>query len=604
MNGFVGVVLIFVLQIPHATPQFLQLVEKLEADVLELRTLVEEVYQDRCDTALLAECEGSNYDDCDAQFPNPTCPVDGSNQQLKDFTISVIRVPEILQDGIDGNPTDPKAIESICYGSRLDEYFQSKEREDREYWENLGAPSPQRYFGSNSGPFRIYPGRYSENCRDYDPRVRPWFVAASSGPKNVLLVVDVSGSMLTDDRITAMKQAATVIVNTLTATDRVALVAFSNTASIISDRALDGSQVMFEATTENKVKLVEAIDRLEASGSTNFMAAFDAAFQVFEQTAEKELTRDCTTAVLFLTDGQMTHPTDVSEDEVLSRILEQIKDIEAKVKNPVFLFTYSVSFDDELVHEFPKRLACSSRDGVWSRIGEATEILDSLVGYSHLLALGLGEEQNEDFTAWVEPYKFSSGIWGVTVSAPVYDRSKSPPLFVGVVGVDNTLEVFNRLLQEDGEDATFLESIVKRSSAKCPRLDNIPSCVLESYRRQGRAGDQALCSANCSESFSVIEEQACPAVSDYPQQLLNNNDKQGQSFRRKQCSQRSMLLIGVLGLLAGFFLVALITVIIRQRKAANETSNRPVDLRRIPPLTPPAKSDSTRSTSYQYTYSY
>lgn len=529
---------VVLLQLFPATMQtvskFDQLVEKMETDVLELRDEVERLYMTRCDVDSLTDCGRSNYDDCHSLFPNPTCPREGPDLRVKDYTISAIRIPNILKDGRNGlNPTDPKAIEAICFTQELDEYFQTKREQDREFWEELGAPTPQRYFGSNSGPIRIFPGRYSEFCDDYDPRVRPWFIAASSGPKNVLLLLDVSGSMETDDRISAMKDAAKVIVNTLTVTDRVALVPFSDSASVIADR-WGNEQVMFQASKENKEKLVSAIDELEAAGPTNFLAAFDAAFEVFEHSNRLELTADCTTAVIFLTDGKMTHPVGVTEDDALQQINGRIEEMESKTKNPIFVFTYSVSYDDDLVHEFPKRLACSSRDGVWSRVNEADEIFDSLVGYSRLFALGLGEERNEDFTAWVEPYLFSSGIMGVTVSAPVYDRSKSPPLFLGVVGVDNTLDAFLEKLKEDGSDETFLTKIARRSAARCPRLDNIPDCVLESFRQQSRAGPAALCSNNCTDAFPNIEEQPCPAVSDYPKEFLDNYEQRGRSFQQKQ----------------------------------------------------------------------
>lgn len=32
-------------------------------------------------------------------------------------------------------------------------------------------------------------------CVDYDPRYRPWYVTATSGGKNVILFIDISGSM-------------------------------------------------------------------------------------------------------------------------------------------------------------------------------------------------------------------------------------------------------------------------------------------------------------------------------------------------------------------------------------------------------------------------
>jgi len=49
------------------------------------------------------------------------------------------------------------------------------------------------------GVHRTYPGKQwsmsNGAFNPYDPRFRPWFVEASSGPKNVVLLIDVSGSM-------------------------------------------------------------------------------------------------------------------------------------------------------------------------------------------------------------------------------------------------------------------------------------------------------------------------------------------------------------------------------------------------------------------------
>ena len=54
------------------------------------------------------------------------------------------------------------------------------------------------YLKLRNSVFRIFPGS-PNTCpngrNDYDPRVRPWYIAASSGPKDVILVLDTSGSM-------------------------------------------------------------------------------------------------------------------------------------------------------------------------------------------------------------------------------------------------------------------------------------------------------------------------------------------------------------------------------------------------------------------------
>ena len=57
------------------------------------------------------------------------------------------------------------------------------------------------YFGAANGVFRIYPAISSESCHGYDTRKRPWYIAASSGPKDVIVILDISGSMRTNGRI-------------------------------------------------------------------------------------------------------------------------------------------------------------------------------------------------------------------------------------------------------------------------------------------------------------------------------------------------------------------------------------------------------------------
>lgn len=58
-----------------------------------------------------------------------------------------------------------------------------------------------QYFGSATGVYRTFPGHYWPSNfigfpEDYDPRVRPWYIAAASGAKDVVLVLDGSLSMI------------------------------------------------------------------------------------------------------------------------------------------------------------------------------------------------------------------------------------------------------------------------------------------------------------------------------------------------------------------------------------------------------------------------
>ena len=52
-----------------------------------------------------------------------------------------------------------------------------------------------QYFGSTAGLVRVFPGRewdtnFAGFYNDYDPRLRPWYIAATSGPKDVIIILD------------------------------------------------------------------------------------------------------------------------------------------------------------------------------------------------------------------------------------------------------------------------------------------------------------------------------------------------------------------------------------------------------------------------------
>jgi hypothetical protein len=92
--------------------------------------------------------------------------------------------------------------------------------------------------------------------------------------------------------------------------------------------------------------------------------------------------------------------------------------------------------------------------------------------YYQLFALGLGVEKNEDFVAWVEPYEFSTGgIIGTTVSVPVYDRSITPHMFLGIVGIDIYMSAIEEVLGEKATSSNMLERFVARQLLAVPKLN-------------------------------------------------------------------------------------------------------------------------------------
>lgn len=264
--------------------KFNSLIAKLEEDVLDFAREIERFYATRCQDIRFGQCSQGNYDDCQAVYPSQQClpgesyhvPVCGDSlpdgtgcSGLIDFSVSTVRIPSELTPARNSNPTDPQVIETVCYTQAMENWLQAKRAADREYWNELGVEPWAWYFGSHTGVFRFWPGRQGATCGQYDPRVRPWYVAASSGPKNVIMVLDTSGSMA-GLRMQLLKEAAKRVVNTLTVADRVAIVPF---ATVANNPITDAEGNMFMATQANKQILLDEIDRLEARGRTNIFGA-------------------------------------------------------------------------------------------------------------------------------------------------------------------------------------------------------------------------------------------------------------------------------------------------------------------------------------------
>jgi hypothetical protein len=203
----------------------------------------------------------------------------------------------------------------------------------------------------------------------------------------------------------------------------------------------------------------------------------------------------------------------------------------------ILLFTYSIS-EAEDVQQFPSDLACGVEYGVWSKIENVAQIIEALSSYYLLFALGFGTDSNIKFSAWVEPYRFKSGeIMGTTVSVPVYDRTKTPHLFLGVVGVDLALDALNAALgtaSDGNNDSEAIWRVATRSVARCPSF-KLTKCELEAYRL-ATSGEAARCNSNCtSDGFIETHTKHCATVKNYPSDLFANTNLENQSYESRVC---------------------------------------------------------------------
>ena len=116
-----------------------------------------------------------------------------------------------------------------CWTQQLDQLFTEHAGDATIRWQ---------YFGTPSGFYRIFPGVAQETCNDYDPRARPWYVAATSGPKDVMIMLDTSFSMNAGNRITLAKDAIIGVLETLTVLDYVHIITFDSVVQSVGGGCL------------------------------------------------------------------------------------------------------------------------------------------------------------------------------------------------------------------------------------------------------------------------------------------------------------------------------------------------------------------------------
>jgi len=129
-------------------------------------------------------------------------------------------------------------------------------------------------------------------------------------PSNLVFLIDVSGSMGEPDKLPLVQQSLKLLVNKLRPQDRVSLVVYAGNAGVVL-AATPGNQ---------KTKILAAIDRLQAGGSTAGGQGIELAYKI----AQQNFLKSGNNRVILATDGDFN--VGVSSDAELTRLIEQKRD--------------------------------------------------------------------------------------------------------------------------------------------------------------------------------------------------------------------------------------------------------------------------------------
>ncbi len=124
---------------------------------------------------------------------------------------------------------------------------------------------------------------------------------------NLVFLIDVSGSMDQPAKLPLLKQSLNAFVRRMRPVDRVAIVTYA-----------DGAQVALESTSgRDSDRIVAAIDRLVAHGSTNGSGGIQKAYEI----AERTRTNDGVNRIVLATDGDFN--VGISSFDELMRLIEE-----------------------------------------------------------------------------------------------------------------------------------------------------------------------------------------------------------------------------------------------------------------------------------------
>ena len=126
-------------------------------------------------------------------------------------------------------------------------------------------------------------------------------------PLNLVFLIDVSGSMFSEDKLPLVQKAFTMLTETLTEDDRISIVTYAG----------DERVVLKGTSGEDKDKIIKAINDLEAGGSTYGEAGINRAYEL----AEKYFIKGGNNRVILATDGDLN--VGISSEEELTELIEE-----------------------------------------------------------------------------------------------------------------------------------------------------------------------------------------------------------------------------------------------------------------------------------------
>ncbi|XP_017292127.1 voltage-dependent calcium channel subunit alpha-2/delta-4 [Kryptolebias marmoratus] len=324
---------------------------------------------------------------------------------------------------------DPNILNAIYNSEALNDVFISNfQRDPTLTWQ---------YFGSSFGFFRIYPGiKWTPDTNGvvaFDCRNRNWYIQAATSPKDIIIMVDVSGSMK-GLKMTIAKHTINTILDTLGENDFVNLIAYTDYVRYV-EPCFKGTLV--QADLDNREHFKVLVEDLNVKGEAKIKNALKESFKILNEARVKGQGSMCNQAIMLITDGAM---------EDFESVFEEFNWPDRRVR----VFTYLIGREMTFAQN-TKWIACNNK-GYYTHISTLADVQENVMEYLHVLSRPMVINHDHDII-WTEAYmdtvlpntkelfytKAQSLLLMTSVAMPVFSKKKetlSHGILLGVVGTD------------------------------------------------------------------------------------------------------------------------------------------------------------------------
>uniref|UniRef100_A0A674J308 Calcium voltage-gated channel auxiliary subunit alpha2delta 4 n=1 Tax=Terrapene triunguis TaxID=2587831 RepID=A0A674J308_9SAUR len=346
-------------------------------------------------------------------------PNEHFNNLLVNTTYSDVQLPTNVYN------KDPGILNGVYMSEALNPIFVDNfQRDPTLTWQ---------YFGSSTGFFRLYPGikwMPDENgVISFDCRNRGWYIQAATSPKDIIIVVDISGSMK-GLLMTIAKHTIITILDTLGENDFVNIIAYNDYVHYV-EPCFKG--ILVQADRDNREHFKQLVDELQAKGVGTVNKAVLESFKILREFREAGQGGLCNQAIMLITDGAV---------EDYESVFEKYNWPDRKVRVFTYLIGREVTFAQNV-----KWIACNNK-GYYTQISTLADVQENVMEYLHVLSRPMVINHDHDII-WTEAYMDTQSLLLMTtVAMPVFSKkneTRSHGILLGVVGSDVPLRELLKL---------------------------------------------------------------------------------------------------------------------------------------------------------------